>query len=99
MTRRAILRALRGMIPSSRQQVVAASTTAKEKDHYVVLGVHPTASEKEIRAAYHKLAKELHPDLVGKAYKKKFDRVQEAYEVLSSDESRSDFDLERHRSQ
>jgi len=41
---------------------MAAQREWFEKDYYKVLGVVPTASDKEITRAYRKLAKENHPD-------------------------------------
>jgi len=41
---------------------MAAQREWFEKDYYKVLGVVPTASDKEITRAYRKLAKEHHPD-------------------------------------
>lgn len=62
-------------------------------DYYDILGVQRTASADEIRSAYRKLARELHPD-VNKApdAAKKFSRVQEAYEVLSDATKRQNYD-------
>ncbi len=64
-----------------------------EKDYYDVLGVPRGASQEDIRNAYRKLARELHPD-VNKASdaQEKFAQVQAAYDVLGEPEKRAQYD-------
>ncbi len=64
------------------------------KDYYAALGVSKTASEKEIKGAYRKLARKYHPDVNSgdKAAEEKFKEVTEAYEVLSDDDKRKKYD-------
>ncbi|MEO1279326.1 MAG: DnaJ domain-containing protein, partial [Planctomycetota bacterium] len=64
-----------------------------EKDYYDVLGVPRGASQEDIRNAYRKLARELHPD-VNKASdaQEKFAQVQAAYDVLCEPEKRAQYD-------
>ncbi len=64
------------------------------KDPYTVLGVDRTASQDEIKSAYRKLAKELHPDLnPGEPIiEQKFKDVSAAYDILSSPDKRAKFD-------
>lgn len=63
-------------------------------DHYTTLGVARSASADDIKSAYRRLARQLHPD-VNKApdAQKKFAAVQQAYEVLSDDEKRKLYDM------
>ena len=64
------------------------------KDYYKILGVPKTATEKEIKKAYRKLARQYHPDAnPGDATtEEKFKEINEAYEVLSDPEKRKKYD-------
>jgi DnaJ-class molecular chaperone len=64
------------------------------QDYYATLGVPRTATEKEIRAAYRKLARKHHPDVNPgkKEAEEQFKRINEAYEVLSDAEKRKKYD-------
>ncbi len=63
-------------------------------DYYKVLGVSKTASEKEIKKAYRKLARKYHPDVNpgDTEAERKFKEVNEANEVLSNPENRKKYD-------
>ncbi|MBK7110179.1 MAG: DnaJ domain-containing protein [Chitinophagales bacterium] len=63
-------------------------------DYYKVLGVAKTATDKEIKAAYRKLARKYHPDVNpnNKEAEKKFKEINEANEVLSVPENRKKYD-------
>jgi len=63
-------------------------------DYYEILGVNKTAGAEEIKKAYRKLARKLHPDLNpnDKEAHKKFQQINEANEVLSDPEKRKKYD-------
>lgn len=61
------------------------------KDYYGILGVSRTASADEIKRAYRKLAHQHHPDKSG-GDEAKFKQVNEAYQVLSNEEKRRQYD-------
>ena len=63
------------------------------KDYYKILGVDKKASKAEIKKAYKRLARKFHPDVSKVANaEEKFKEVNEAYEVLKSDENRASYD-------
>ena len=63
-------------------------------DYYKTLGVDKKASSDDIKKAYRKLARKLHPDLNpnDKEAHKKFQQINEANEVLSDPEKRKKYD-------
>lgn len=65
--------------------------------HYGLMGLHPSASNITIRRTYRQLSKRYHPDtteLPASEATAKFQRLNEAYAVLSSPERRSLYDLQ-----
>ena len=64
------------------------------KDYYKIMGLEKTTSQDEIKKTYRKLAKKYHPDLNPNDEKaqEKFKEVSEAYEVLSDEKKRKQYD-------
>lgn len=64
------------------------------KDYYSTLGVAKTATEKEIKQAFRKLARKFHPDVNpgDKTSESKFKEINEAYEVLGDPAKRKKYD-------
>ncbi len=74
------------------------------KDYYAILGIRKTATEADIKQAYRRLSRELHPDKhkgdpsdpasvrAGKEKEAKFKEVNEAYDVLSDQKKRQAYD-------
>ena len=62
-------------------------------DYYEILGVSKDADKSEIKSAFRKKARQLHPD-VNKApdAEEKFKELGKAYEILSDDEKRATYD-------
>jgi curved DNA-binding protein len=74
--------------------LVRASGSLQVSDHYQALGVGRDASMADIKKAYRKLARELHPDVAGDDQAKlaRFKRVSEAYEVIGDPIERGRYD-------
>lgn len=68
-----------------------------EKDYYAELGVTKDASDKEIKKAFRKLAREFHPDSHpdDPEAETRFKEINEAYETLSDPETRTEYDHAR----
>jgi len=66
------------------------------KDYYKILGVDKQAPEEEIKKAYHRLAKQYHPDVVkdDTAKQEHMYEIQEAYECLMNKERRKKYDAD-----
>src|SRR5215470_14161480 len=75
---------------------MAGSTTPR--DPYEVLGISRTADEAEIKKAFRRLARELHPDVNSHDpdAEEKFKQAAEAYEILSDPQRRATYDRYGH---
>ncbi len=68
------------------------------KNYYLILGLASDASDQEIKSAYKRLAKELHPDISGND-SVPFLELQEAYSILNDPEKRQQYDDRRVKRQ
>lgn len=68
------------------------------RDYYEILGIDRRASDKEVKAAYRKKARQFHPDVTGEDLRatERFKEVSEAYECLSDPTRRRAYDLFGH---
>ncbi|MFZ9888553.1 MAG: DnaJ C-terminal domain-containing protein [Myxococcota bacterium] len=68
------------------------------RDYYDILGIPRRAGERDIKAAYRRLARQYHPDVTGDDTRatERFKEITEAYEVLSDPQRRRSYDLFGH---
>jgi curved DNA-binding protein len=68
--------------------------TDMAKDYYSTLGVKKSASSKDIKSAFRKLARKYHPDVNpgDEEAERKFKEINEAHDVLSNEETRAKYD-------
>ncbi|XP_073492692.1 dnaJ homolog subfamily A member 3, mitochondrial isoform X1 [Aquarana catesbeiana] len=87
-------RVLAGVYTGHVSQFHTSSSACNKTDFYQVLGVPRNASQKEIKKAYYQLAKKYHPDTNKEdpQAKEKFSKLAEAYEVLSDEMKRKQYD-------
>lgn len=76
------------------QRSITTTQFLSAKDYYKILGVDKNASSKDIKKAYYELAKKYHPDTNKNDPNsaKKFQEVSEAYQVLSDDSKKRQYD-------
>lgn len=71
----------------------ANNSSSQKQDFYEVLGVDRGATDKDIKTAFRRLAKKLHPDVnKDPGAQAQFERISEAYDVLSDAEKRARYD-------
>ncbi|KAL0491499.1 DnaJ [Acrasis kona] len=78
--------------------ILITTLLSQQTDHYKVLGVSKTATDREIKTAYKKLAMKYHPDRNKKnrvTAEKKFVEISKAYEVLGDNKKRKEYDAIR----
>ncbi|ESQ49177.1 hypothetical protein EUTSA_v10020374mg [Eutrema salsugineum] len=74
--------------------LLLSNAEAKTVDPYKVLGVSRDAKQREIQKAFHKLSLKYHPDKnKNKGAQEKFAEINNAYEILSDEEKRKNYDL------
>ncbi|KAI3895293.1 hypothetical protein MKW92_010409 [Papaver armeniacum] len=72
----------------------SCSLQAKSVDPYKVLGVERDANQRQIQKAFHKLSLKYHPDKnKNKGAQEKFAEINNAYEILSDEEKRKNYDM------
>ncbi|TGZ38114.1 DnaJ-like protein 60 [Temnothorax longispinosus] len=69
-------------------------TQRYQQNHYETLNVSPDASQKDIRQAFIRLSKRLHPDTSGKQDHADFVKLNEAYTILGKESARRQYDFE-----
>jgi len=92
----------RGFLAGGFQSILAvgavmAARARSEKDYYGILGLHPEATEEEIRKAYRRLALQWHPDrnAGNPQAEERFKEISEAYAVLIDPSRRREYDRAR----
>ncbi|KAK5968843.1 hypothetical protein GCK32_006232 [Trichostrongylus colubriformis] len=91
--KRSTLQRIRASLGVTTRRDVHSSRPLNKEDYYKTLGVKKDATAKEIKKAYFQLAKKYHPDVnKTKEAQEKFQEISEAYEVLSDDNKRQEYD-------
>ena len=78
---------------ASQQSKATPSENPPSKSHYEVLGIMPDATHTEVREAFFRKAKELHPDVnPAEDARERFEEVQNAFQALKNKKSRKVYD-------
>ncbi|XP_045710736.1 dnaJ homolog subfamily C member 4 isoform X2 [Phyllostomus hastatus] len=90
------LRRLQPRSPPTRLFAEAARQRSGPRNYYELLGVHPGASTEEVKRAFFSKSKELHPDRDpgNPTLHSRFVELSEAYQVLSREQSRREYDYQ-----
>ncbi|KAJ8324508.1 mdj1 protein precursor, variant 2 [Batrachochytrium dendrobatidis] len=81
------------IILSHNRRLHATASSMAKRNPYDVIGVSKTSTANEIKKAYYQLAKQYHPDTnKDPSAKEKFVEIQHAYEILSDEQKRAQFD-------
>lgn len=93
---RLCLRRLQPCSPPTRLFAEAARQRSGPRNYYELLGVHPGASTEEVKRAFFSKSKELHPDRDpgNPTLHSRFVELSEAYQVLSREQSRREYDYQ-----
>jgi len=90
-----------GQVAWGEQIQLTVRRAGVQMNYYEILGVDPTATEEEIRAAYIALCKDLHPDKLGdlnenlrRLAEEQLKLINQAYETLKDKELRAKYDEE-----
>ncbi len=82
--------------PGQRRAKQPIKASIKLPDYYAILGVGQDATASQIRKAYHKQAREYHPDSIkSDAFTAELTKVNQAYSILRSNQSRRTYDSRR----
>ncbi|VAI81263.1 chaperone protein dnaJ 11, chloroplastic-like [Triticum dicoccoides] len=84
--------ARRCVVARASATMAAPAAVAAGRTHYEVLGLGAGASRGEIKAAYRRLAREVHPDAVGGGGDEGFIRLHAAYATLADPDERARYD-------
>ena len=84
---------------TGRKVALTQPMTTSKRDYYEVLGITRNSSEEEIKKAFRRLALEYHPDRnKDDGAERRFKEINEAYQVLSNDKKRAEYDRFGHAS-